>query len=135
MKVLKIASIAAVLLLLAGVYAGGQAAANEGHKSGMMGAMSHHEGQMEGKMKDCHQNMTTNLEALDGKIATMENSSGDEKVVAIAAVVEELVAQQKTMHQQMACMNSCMDKETGALPDEPDESLSSSLEAHVKYHY
>ena len=53
MKALKIASLTAVLLLLAGVYMGGQAGADESHKSGMMGHMSSHEGQMEEKMKDC----------------------------------------------------------------------------------
>ena len=79
--------------------------------------------------------MTTNLEALDEKVVAMKNSSGDEQVIAFAAVVEELAVQHKTMHQQMACMNSCMDTETGALPDEPHESLSSSIEAHVKYHF
>jgi hypothetical protein len=45
---------------------------------------------------------------LDGLIKEMNAAGGDAKVAAIAAVVTELVAQQKSMHARMAQMHQQM---------------------------
>jgi len=133
MKALKIVSFTAALLLLAGVYVGGQAVADSGRQPGTMEPMHHLKAEKTVQMQDCHQ-MMTSLESLEEKVVAMQETRGDEQVAAIATVVEELVTQHKTMHRQMACMGSGKEK-MGVLPSGDDDSLGSSLEAHVTYHF
>ena len=63
-------------------------------------------------MMKMHDQMMADMHAaearLDGLIKEMSASSGDAKVAAIAAVVTELAAQQKSMHARMAQMHQQM---------------------------
>jgi len=63
-------------------------------------------------MKKMHQQMLAEMKAndakLDGLVAAMQAASGAAKVDAVAAVVTELVRQQKAMHQHMGQMHGMM---------------------------
>jgi hypothetical protein len=66
---------------------------------------------MPGMMK-MHEQMMADMKAagarLDALVKDMNATSGDAKVTAIAAVVAELVAQQKSMHERMGQMHQQM---------------------------
>jgi hypothetical protein len=63
-------------------------------------------------MMKMHETMMAETKAaearLDALVKTMNAASGDAKVAAIAAVVNEMVAQQKTMHSHMHEMHQHM---------------------------
>lgn len=63
-------------------------------------------------MNGMHQKMMADMKAADEKLsallATMNTAQGDAKVTAIAQVVNELVLQQKAMHEHMGMMEMMM---------------------------
>jgi hypothetical protein len=64
------------------------------------------------EMMKRHQQMMADMKAADAKldelVATMNGANGEAKVTAIAQVVNELVRQQKTMHEHMGMMDQQM---------------------------
>jgi hypothetical protein len=66
---------------------------------------------MQGMMK-MHSQMMADMKAADAKldalVTAMNASSGDAKLNAVAAVVTELVRQQKSMHEHMGQMHEQM---------------------------
>jgi hypothetical protein len=65
-----------------------------------------------------HQKMMAQMEAsqktLDGLVAKMNAATGDAKVEQIAAVITEMAAQHRQMHQHMMMMHGSMAPATGA---------------------
>ena len=63
-------------------------------------------------MMKMHEQMMAEMKAadgrLDGLVKEMNAASGDAKVNAVAAVVTELVRQQKSMHEHMGHMHQQM---------------------------
>ena len=129
MKTKRIIQTLTALFLAAGLYAGG-AAADEGHRpskksgkektgmemmgmKGKMGMMGMTE-EMKEKVKEHHQAMKARMDSLDArleeKLETAKKARGDEKVDALIAVVEELIAQRKAMRNQMMDMMPAMMK-------------------------
>ena len=64
------------------------------------------------EMMKRHQQMMADMKAADAKldelVTTMNAASGEAKVTAIAQVVNELVRQQKAMHEHMGMMDQQM---------------------------
>ena len=109
MKMKKSIPALTALFLMAGAYIGGSAAADMSHHQSEGGeeksATDHMEmmRKMEEQMQ--HQAMMARVDSLNArleeKLARAKKARGDKKVDALMAVVEELVAQRKTMHHQM----------------------------------
>jgi hypothetical protein len=100
----------------------GRALAQEDQK--MMGCekmMEHREGMMAK-----HQEMMAELESmdteLDSLIAAMNAATGDDKVNAMAAVLEELVGQRKAMREKMQQRNTRMMQGMGGMHDKEGEA-------------
>jgi hypothetical protein len=134
MKARKLASITIALLLLGGIFAGGQIFADVGHKS-------HHKNKAEENMPACHEAMSADPAALEEQIATIKNARGDEKMEAMVMIMEQLAAHHRFMQRCTGCMKKQGEKDEKDVGTEEDtsaaqdESLQSSTEAHVKYHY
>ena len=124
-RILPILAILAVLLLAGAglVWAQGSNATPSPEQPGtpMAGSMMGQHGSMmgaEGTMGDHdamqaqHQAMIEQMQAMNAKldslVETMNQAEGDQKVDAMAAVVNELVAQRTAMSQTMGCMQPGM---------------------------
>lgn len=63
-------------------------------------------------MMGMHQKMTAEMKSADAELdrllAEMNGSTGDKKIEAMAAILNRLVQQRKTMHEKMAAMQSQM---------------------------
>jgi hypothetical protein len=91
-------------------------------------AVSKEYGQM-GMMANCQKMMAgakADHEKLDELVAQMNAATGQLKVDQMAAVLTELVAQQKAMHARMPCMG----REPAAPANAPKEPPQSGHEQH-----
>ena len=81
----------------------------------------HNQGMMDDKMMThCHEmmqkheQMSTDMKAMDAKldsmVASMNTTTGNEKTDAIAAIINEMVAQRKAMQEKMSSMQEGMMK-------------------------
>ena len=135
------ATVAAVIL--AGAVSTSAAEPGEEPQTGhpAMGDSAHME---QGKM-EMHQQMHAKMEAmnsrLDDLVAEMNAAEGDQKTEAVAAVVNELVAQRSAMHTRMMASQprmKCRMME-GSMGDCPMKGMSSSaeeveVEEHSEHH-
>ena len=68
---------------------------------------------MPAKMMMMHEEMMADMKAADAKldalVATMNTATGDDRIVAVTAVVNELARQQRGMHARMGEMHQMMD--------------------------
>ena len=87
------------VLLVSGL-TGGALAQEDQEMMGREKMMEHREAMMAK-----HQEMMAEMESMDAKldslVAAMNTATGDDKVNAMAAVLEELVGQRKAMHEKM----------------------------------
>ena len=79
---------------------GGEGKAREHHKP----TAEHHQ-MMKAAYDKCMAEMQAMDARLDEKVAAMNAASGDQKVAAMEAVINELVAQRKEMRDKMALMH------------------------------
>lgn len=93
---------------------------------GMMGGgkmMEHRE-----TMMAKHQEMMAEMESMDAKldslIAAMNAATGDDKVNAMAAVLEEFVGQRKAMREKMQQRHMRMMQDMGGMHDNEGEAES-----------
>jgi hypothetical protein len=100
----------------------GQALAQEDQE--MMGCekmMEHREGMMAK-----HQKMMAEMESMDAKldslVAAMNAATGDDKVNAMAEVLEELVGQRKAMREKMQQRHMKMMQGMGGMHDKKGEA-------------
>lgn len=134
MKTRKLTSITIALLLLGGIFAGGQTFADVGHKH-------HHKKMMEENMPACHEAMSADQAPLEEQIATIKNAKGDTKMEAMVMTMEQLAAHRRFIQRCTGCTKKHTEegeKDAGKEEDASaaqDESLQSSTEAHVKYHF
>jgi uncharacterized coiled-coil protein SlyX len=105
---------------------------------GMMKGHRHH-----AWMEEMHQKMEAEMKAedaeLDKLVSEMNTATGEKKVDAIAAVVNKLVEQRKTMHQKMETMTEKMGarrrkwmEEKGTTSPSPSPSAKPSASPAVK---
>ena len=84
-----------ILIALSGSARAGEPAASEPAEKAM------------GRCQQMMQKEKEDVAALESKTATMNAAQGTEKVDAIAAVVNELVAQHRAMHGDQGCPGGC----------------------------
>ncbi len=98
----------------------GRALAQEDQEMGREKMMEHREAMMAK-----HQEMMAEMESMDAKldslVAAMNAATGDDKVNAMAAVLEELVGQRKAMREKMQPMHMRMMPGMGGMHDKEGE--------------
>jgi hypothetical protein len=106
-----IATLLAVLALVPGLRHPGLTAASPAQQTPATGAGPQPQSNMPDMMK-MHEQMMTEMKAgdarLDALIQEMNSATGEPKINAVAAVVSELVRQQKSMHGRMGQMHELM---------------------------
>lgn len=84
-----------------------------GHKQESTSQSRHHEAATKHHeaMKAAYEKAVAEMQAMDArlneKVAAMNAASGDQKISAMEAVINELVAQRKEMHDKMTAMRNC----------------------------